>query len=190
MSTRKASVANRIAACVPVLRGVAFVLTGCRDSADDLIEKVIMRMFTTPAGVRSDGPPRLRMLTILHELYYTGEDRRRGTIQSTWKMRESASIMLPVRHNSSPVFRDFDHAFWHLCDYERELLFLKEVNDLSGAEIAQICGCTSTTIDVRLSHAHWKLARLLYGNLHSGARRAKTRSVRNPVFMKFACSSS
>jgi DNA-directed RNA polymerase specialized sigma24 family protein len=160
MSTTNASITSEIARYVPILRGVSFALTGHRASADNLVEKVIIRFFTNPLGTPRGESVKLQMLSILHDFHYIGGDSRRSTTRSFGKERRNTPTAPAIQRDNS-VPSSFDSAFWQLCDSERELLILKQVEGLSIADVAQICGCTQGMIDVRLPHAHRKLARLL-----------------------------
>ncbi len=162
MIATKVSISSSIAKCIPALRGVSFILTGDRQRADDIAEKAIIWLFDNLPAALPEQELKVRMLSILHDLYYVGGHKSRKAKSATGKVRGmelAASI-----HQDSLAFDQFRMAFCQLRDNEREVLILEEACGLSATEVAKICGCKISAIDIRVLRARQKLTRILYEN--------------------------
>jgi RNA polymerase sigma-70 factor (ECF subfamily) len=160
MKTTGISTAHEVAVCVPSLRAVAMVLTSNRERADNLVEDVIIRVLSGSELA----PPRTKvkvwMFTILHQLHYAALIKNHLGIRSIGDAVADTPGSLPSREDGL-VSSDFRRAFWQLGDKEREVLILEATNDLSREEIANVCGCATSLIDMRASRACRKLLRTL-----------------------------
>ena len=166
-------ISNDIATCVPALRAISFVLTGNSDGADDLVEEAINWFFTDPPAA----PPRIvlkvRMFAILHDLHCIGGHKTCESARSIEDWGAGAPVAQSIQ-DDSPVSDEFRGAFWRLDDDEREVLILAEVSGLSPEEVAQVCGCTRSKIDMRVSRARQKLARMLSAASEDGRDRVSS----------------
>jgi len=146
--------------CVAPLRAVARILTGDRERADDLAEKAIIQVFADPQPRPPGAKLKTWMFTILHNLYYCEQSRKRAPTQSVGDMVAEPPPTLS-REEESLVFRDFGRAFRQLGDGEREVLILEGASGLSCEEVAKVCGCTAAAIGTRVSSARQKLLRAI-----------------------------
>jgi DNA-directed RNA polymerase specialized sigma24 family protein len=162
MDATEISLSSTVATCVPVLRGVSLALTGNRKSADDLAEKAIIWFFANRTAVLPENKLKMRMLSILHDVYYIAGHKSREAIQSVVEQAaDEPAASSPRQESLGPD--DFKSAFWQLRDNERELLVLEDGAGLTCPEIAEICGCTTAIIDRRRLRARQRLALTLYG---------------------------
>jgi DNA-directed RNA polymerase specialized sigma24 family protein len=162
MDATEISLSNTVATCVPALRGVSLALTGNRKSADELAEKAIIWFFANRTAVLPEKKLKMRMLSILHDLYYIAGHKSREAIQSIVEQpADEPAASSPRQESLGPD--DFKSAFWQLRDNERELLVLEDGAGLTCPEIAEICGCTTAIIDMRRLRSRQRLALTLYG---------------------------
>jgi RNA polymerase sigma-70 factor, ECF subfamily len=141
-------VSNDVAACVPGLRAVAVVLTGNREHADDLLEEAITWFFTDPPTPPPTAGLKALLFSLLHDLHCIGGHR------------SDSGADAPASRSSrqdSLVSDNFRIAFWRLSGDEREMLILEEASGLSSEEVATICGCTRSMLDICVSRARQKL---------------------------------
>jgi RNA polymerase sigma-70 factor, ECF subfamily len=162
MDATEIFLSSTVATCVPALRGVSLALTGNRQSADELAEKAIIWFFANFPAVFPEKRLKMRMLSILHDLYYIAGHRNQKPVQSLADQSgDEPAAPSPCQDSLGPD--DFKSAFWQLQDNERELLVLENGAGLTCLEIAEICGCTTAIIDMRRLRARQRLALTLYG---------------------------
>jgi len=154
------STAHEVAVCVPSLRAVAMVLARNLRRADNLVEDVIIRVLTGSELALPGTKVRVWMFTILHQLHYAALIKNLVGIRPIGDVVADAPDALPS-WGDSLLSADFRRAFWQLGDEEREVLMLEAANGLSCEEIANVCGCTTSMIDMRASRARHKLLRTL-----------------------------
>jgi DNA-directed RNA polymerase specialized sigma24 family protein len=148
MDATEISLSSSIATCVPALRGVSFALTGNRQSADELAEKAIIWFSANRTAVFPERKLKVRMLSIVHDLYYIAGHQCREAIQSLAE-QSADEPTASSSYQDSIKSDDFKSAFWQLRDNEREVLVLEDGAGLTCPEIAEICGCTTAMIDMR-----------------------------------------
>lgn len=97
-------------------------------------------------------------------LYVTAKNivwsRQRSEVRSSQLLARIAS---ETSEASDPTTEDHDllQALGTLSDDDRELLMARYWDDLSGAQCAQLMGCSTATVFVRLSRARKVLKRVL-----------------------------
>jgi RNA polymerase sigma-70 factor (ECF subfamily) len=153
-------ISSDVAACVPAMRAISFVLTGNRQRADELVEEAINWFITDPSVVSLGIRLKVRMFSVLHELRCIGRDKSRETVRSIGDSGANTTAAQSIQDDSL-VSDDFRSAFWQLGEDEREALILVEVSNLSYEEVAKVCGSTTSIIDIRVSRARQNLARML-----------------------------
>ena len=147
--SKSASISRDMAARVPALRALALFLTGDRERGDDLLAAAITWFFTDPPAAPPTITLEILMFAILHDLYCLGGCKSAGGWDTPAAQAIGASRL---------VSDQFRSAFWRLGGDERELLMLAEASGLSGAEVAQICGCTPAAVAAGVARAWRKLA--------------------------------
>jgi RNA polymerase sigma-70 factor (ECF subfamily) len=132
-----------------------------REDVEDLAQDVFFKVFTRIDQVRPDEnfPGWLRRVTINTCYDELRKTRRRNAAFEIYGPLQDVEPLAPAAPPAEP--RDFGIAREALEALDPKLkipLLLKEVEELSVAEIAQAMGITQTNVKVRLFRARKKLA--------------------------------
>jgi RNA polymerase sigma-70 factor (ECF subfamily) len=149
-------------------------LTGSDSEAEDLVQNAFLRAFVASDGYRG-GNARAWLLTIVRNTFYTSlRDRRHehgdvcfdedlhsdvndGPAGSAYAVGTDPARIAAIRNAGETV----NMALARLPRPYREVLVMKEMDDLSYKEIAEIVGIPIGTVMSRLARARKQLLSLL-----------------------------
>lgn len=128
----------------------AYLLTGSREDAEDLVQTTLARC--VPAWKRIHGDPEPYVRTVLVRENISRWRRRRWREVSTGQAPEAASAVIETAERLT-----LDNVIRQLPPRQRAAVVLRHVEDLSERETAQLMGCSVGTVK---SQTHAGLARL------------------------------
>jgi RNA polymerase sigma-70 factor, ECF subfamily len=147
------------------LYGYAMVLTRNRAEAEDLVQETYVRALGAAARLRENSNVRGWLFTILRNLWFNelrkrrnapailemdGDDHTAGSLVGN--ARDAHEIF--VSNEDSDIVRT---AIDGLSVEFREIILLREFEELSYQEIADVLGCPAGTVMSRLGRARAKL---------------------------------
>ncbi|MDE1181015.1 RNA polymerase sigma factor [Paraburkholderia sp.] len=165
-------------------------LSGTRADADDLVQEAYLRALRYFDGYSGD-TPRAWLLAIVRNTWFTEWNRRaqhgqntsfdeavHGDIDAAWSdAPESNPETLAVRHDEIELVRD---ALRTLAVEYREVLVLRELEDMSYREVAAVVGIPIGTVMSRLSRARALLATAVRAAQNNGPHGTGVRLVKAP----------
>ena len=149
-------------------------LCGNSHDADDIAQEAALRAFRFFASFRGDDA-RAWLLKIVRNTYYSSWRRDRGRDDSTEFDEEIHSAGDPrddpeAIHLRGQEIRRLDAALAALPTKYREALVLRELEDLSYKEIAQVTGVPIGTVMSRIARARRLLQRRLDAEINAPRR--------------------
>jgi len=152
------------------LYGYAMTLTRSKTEAEDLVQETYLRAARAFDRLRPDSNLKSWLFTILRNVYLN-QIRRRQSGPPIVEMEDQFSD-LPDRASSSALDplsaylaslkrQDVHRAIESLPAVYREVIILREFEDLSYLEIAEVLNCPAGTVMSRLGRAREKLKRVL-----------------------------
>ena len=151
-------------------------LTRNDHQAEDLVQEAFLRAFRFFDGFRGmgGGGARAWLLTIVRNTYFTSlREQRHEHVPFDEELlgAESGEGGMPVAQAAGPeeqmmardTQREVNRALEKLPPAFREVIVLKEMNDLSYKEIADIAGVPLGTVMSRLARARKMLGEILKG---------------------------
>ncbi len=158
------------AALVPVAYRFALQLLGNREEAADVSQETMLRFFSTLGRFDPARPlqPWVRRITYNQSI----DSRRRARVRRTESLEEMGVEGLPEgvdRAAADPMSRllrrELRHQLWRclstLQPAERDILVLREYQDLAYREIAELLGIPIGTVMSRLHSARKRLRSVL-----------------------------
>ena len=145
------------------LYSYALVLSRNQADAEDLVQETYVRAVRTMGGLRADGKIKSCFFTILRNIWLTQLRKGRSgphTVETNpdESLANGSSYDLQV----SRMERERVGAAIHLLPVEfREIIVLREYEQLSYEEIGSIVGCAAGTLVSRLGKARSELRLLL-----------------------------
>ncbi len=147
---RDAEFASYMAARQPSLLRTAYLLSGDRHTAEDLVQTALAKLYLSWDKVRDqqviDGYVR-RILVNEHNSLW----------RRAWKRREHASDALPDRAYADVPDDGLQAALWDFVQTlprkQRAVVVLRYYEDMSEAEIAQVLGISPGTVKSQASRA-------------------------------------
>jgi RNA polymerase sigma-70 factor, ECF subfamily len=151
------------------LYGYALVLTHNRTDAEDLVQETYLRAIRAMGRLRDDSNVKGWLFTILRNVWLNelrqrrkapesvdveGDERISGLVDDTMKSPYDAYVLTAERQHLRA-------ALQQLPEEAREVILLREWQELSYQEIATILDCPVGTVMSRLSRARSKLRDLL-----------------------------
>lgn len=145
---------------------LACLLLRDETDAQDVVQEAVLRALRFYDGHR-DGTERAWLLTIVRNCCFTWHRRRRpdrltvsyADAESAPQLHESSAVdALAVQSSERAAI---NRALARLPDEFREVIVLREVQDLSYREISEITGAPVGTVMSRLARARKRLASLL-----------------------------
>ena len=163
------------------LYGYAMVLSRDRTEAEDLVQETCVRAMQAMESVRPGSNVKSWLFTILRNIWLNRLRRRRAAPKMVELDGDESTAQTAVATTKDPhalyvskVERQLvREAILQLSDEFREIILLREFEDLSYQEIATLLGCPAGTVMSRLGRARSKLRSLLSGSLGTTDRRAK-----------------
>jgi len=151
------------------LYGYALVLTRNRSDAEDLVQETYIRAIGAMKRLRVDSNVKGWMFTILRNIW-RNHLRKRRTVPEMVSIDEDESNAVTVAETSKDPLAHYisstecdlvRKAIQQLPLDFREIILLREFEELSYLEIAKILDCQVGTVMSRLSRARSKLRTLL-----------------------------
>lgn len=147
----------------------AIVLTGSRVEAEDLVQETYVRAIEAFHRLRENSNVRGWLLTILRNLWFNElRKRRRGPqLVEVDADNHIADGLIGSERDAQQILESQEDvervraAIQKLPSQFREILVLREFEELSYHEIAAILGCPAGTVMSRLGRARAKLRDLL-----------------------------
>jgi len=156
---------------------LALALCRSPSDAEDLVQDAVLRALRGFDGLAGDDG-RAWLLRIVRHCFYTSHARRRRDVRAPWPEDDALPAPLidadadPARATETGQTRSALAALLdRLSPEHREVLVLREVEDLDYREIASITGLAPGTVMSRLARARAALRRLWHatcGENHDG----------------------
>ena len=162
------------------LYGYALVLTRNRSDAEDLVQETYVRAIRAMGRLRSDSNVKGWMFTILRNIWLNEVRQRRRAPESVDLEGDERISDLVDEGAESPhdVYvgnlerQHVRQAIQQLPEEARDIILLREWEDLSYQEIATVLDCPVGTVMSRLARARSKLRDLLSSLLQSNYPRS------------------
>jgi len=163
------------------LYGYAIVLSRDRTEAEDLVQETCVRAVQAVENLRPDSNVKSWLFTILRNIWLNQLRQRRAAPKIVELDADESTLGMAVEASQDPhalyvtkVERDqVREAIQQLSSEFREIIVLREYEELSYQEIATLLDCPAGTVMSRLGRARSKLRSLLSGTLRTPDRRAK-----------------
>lgn len=132
-------------------------LTRNAHDADDVVQEAYLRAFRSVGHFRG-GDARPWLLRIVRNVFYTSI-KRNSTLEPMGGLQDSRSPDTLFLGSEQALVRRLivENALKRLPTYCREVLVLREVEELSYKEISELLGVPSGTVMSRLSRARARL---------------------------------
>jgi RNA polymerase sigma-70 factor (ECF subfamily) len=151
------------------LYGYAMVLTRNQAEAEDLVQETYVRAIPAMGRLRPESNIKAWLFKILRNIWFNQLRKRRSDPQMVPTDDEDGSLdnLVNPGQNSYEIYageverRRVRAAIQELPMESREIILLREFEELSYQEIASIMGCTKGTVMSRLARARSKLRALL-----------------------------
>jgi RNA polymerase sigma-70 factor (ECF subfamily) len=163
------------------LYGYAMVLSRDRTEAEDLVQETCVRAVKAIESLQPGSNAKSWLFTILRNIWLNQVRQQRTAPKIVELDVDESTLGMAVEGSKDPlslyvskVERDqVREAIRQLPDEFREIIVLREYEELSYQEIATLLGCPAGTVMSRLGRARSKLRSLLLGVLRTPDRRAK-----------------
>lgn len=151
------------------LYGYALVLTQNRADAEDLVQETYVRAIRAMGRLRADSNVKGWLFTILRNIWLNELRQRRKAPEMVDIEADAETPSLLDGSTTSPhdayvgalERRHVREAIQHLPEEAREVILLREWEELSYQEIATVLDCPVGTVMSRLARARSKLRDLL-----------------------------
>jgi RNA polymerase sigma-70 factor, ECF subfamily len=161
------------------LFGYAMALSRNRAEAEDLVQETYLRALKAMGGLRPDSNLKVWMFTILRNVWLNQLRKQRTGPRIMELDKGEASLDPPAERTKDPhsllvsnMEREYVRgAIEQLPTDFREIVVLREYEELSYQEIAEFLGCPLGTVMSRLGRARAKLRILLSNALQSNPLR-------------------
>jgi len=163
------------------LYGYAMVLSRDRTEAEDLVQETCFRAVKAIESLEPGSNAKSWLFTILRNIWLNQVRQRRAAPKIVELDVDENTLGMAVEASKDPhalyvskVERDqVREAIQQLPEEFREIIMLREYEELSYQEIATLLDCPAGTVMSRLGRARSKLRSLLSGTLGTPDRRAK-----------------
>jgi RNA polymerase sigma-70 factor, ECF subfamily len=154
------------------LYGYAMVLSRNSTEAEDLVQETCLRALRAIDGLRAEGSVKSWLFTILRNIWLN-QLRQRRTAPDLIELDADENATYEPADAAQDPHNDFVNkleaeqvrvAIQQLPVEFREIIILREYEELSYQEIAALLGCPTGTVMSRLARARSKLRELLSGN--------------------------
>jgi RNA polymerase sigma-70 factor, ECF subfamily len=151
------------------LYGYAMVLTHNHAEAEDLVQETYVRAIPAMGRLRPESNVKAWLFKILRNIWFNQLRKRRSEPQMVQTDEEGGSLdnLVNPGQNSYEIYageverRRVRAAIQELSLESREIILLREFEELSYQEIAGLLGCPQGTVMSRLARARSKLRVLL-----------------------------
>jgi RNA polymerase sigma-70 factor, ECF subfamily len=157
------------------LYGYAVVLSRDRTEAEDLVQETCLRALRSIGQLRPDGNLKSWLFTILRNIWLNQVRHRRTAPEMAELDSDGSAAIEPVDAGKNPhevyvgsIEREqVREAIQQLPVEFREIIILREYEELSYQEIAALLDCPAGTVMSRLARARSKLRDLLSDKRHT-----------------------
>jgi RNA polymerase sigma-70 factor (ECF subfamily) len=170
LSTRDALLAQ-----IPDLRASAFMLCGCKDRADDLVQDTLLSAWAHRSDFKEGTNMGAWLFTILRNRFRTEFRKSRRWVQDVDGQYAERLTSKPEQEGWS-ISADLRYALAQLPAPQREAVILVGAAGLSIEEAAAVCGCEVGTIKSRTNRGRARLAELLADTSPTAGEPAKLNS--------------
>jgi len=148
------------------LYGYAMVLTRNRSDAEDLVQETYVRALAAAERLREDSNVKAWLFTILRNLWFNELRKRRNSppiVEVDGDDEHAGDQLVGNSKDAYEIFASNEDsqivraAIDDLPIEFREIILLREFQDLSYREIADVLGCPAGTVMSRLGRARAKL---------------------------------
>ncbi|PZV34924.1 sigma-70 family RNA polymerase sigma factor [Mesorhizobium kowhaii] len=147
---------------IPRLRRHARSLLRDRDAADDLVQDCLEMALSRFESWRSGEPPRLLLLTIMHQLFVDQLRRTRRHVHAEALMPETIDAgAAPARQPDKVAAAEVLSALQQIAPERRAALTLVAVEGLSYADAANVLGIALGTLASRIAGGREELRSIL-----------------------------
>jgi RNA polymerase sigma-70 factor, ECF subfamily len=162
----------------------AMALSRDQAAAEDLVQETCLRALSATNPLRPDSNHKSWLFTILKNIWLNQLRKGRWTSRAPDFDADEAASNMPASPHSDPHLQyvskldvlEVRDAIEQLPEEFREIIILREYEELSYQEIAQILQCPAGTVMSRLARARSRLRTIL------SARRSKAASIsRSPM---------
>ena len=151
------------------LYGYAMVLTRNHAEAEDLVQETFVRAIPAMGRLRPESNIKAWLFKILRNIWFNQLRKRRSDPQMVPADMESGpldNLVNPGRDSYEIYAGQMERqrvraAIQELSSESREIILLREFEELSYQEIASLLGCPQGTVMSRLARARSKLRTLL-----------------------------
>ncbi len=170
---------NQLVELLPELRAFARFLSKRQDTADDLVQDVVVKALHNQHQFVPGTNMKSWLFTILRNHFY-GELRKLKSHINYQNFAFTQPTSTNPEQESKIEFHDFQNIFLKLCDAHREALVLVGGSGFSYEEAAEICNCAVGTMKSRVSRARAELNRMMNGE--NNAEKALSEHFKEPSF--------
>ncbi|WHO41072.1 sigma-70 family RNA polymerase sigma factor [Sphingobium sp. AP49] len=153
---------TQLAAVLPQLRAFARSLAGNRDTADDLVQETMLKVWRARERYVAGTNFRAWAFVILRN-HFLSEMRRKRFVGEWDELVADRVLAAPAGQEKSVELRDMMRALIQLPVPQREALILVGAGGISYEETAEIIGVAVGTIKSRVARARIALEELLNG---------------------------
>jgi RNA polymerase sigma-70 factor (ECF subfamily) len=160
----------------------AMVLTRNRGEAEDLVQETYLRAMRAMTRLRAGSNVKSWLLVILRNIWLNQLRRRRTTPMVVEIDETTANVVVETSKGPHALYvskrecEQVREAIQHLPVDFREVILLREYEELSYQEIASVLGCPIGTVMSRLARARSKLRPMLSVTLQISDPRMNRRS--------------
>ena len=153
------------------LYSYAMVLTRNRSEAEDLVQETYLRAIGAMRRLRAGSNVKSWLLVILRNIWLNQLRRRRTTPMVVEIDETTANVVVETSKGPHALYvsklecEQVRDAIQHLPMDFREVILLREYEELSYQEIASVLGCPIGTVMSRLARARAKLRPMLSATL-------------------------
>jgi RNA polymerase sigma-70 factor, ECF subfamily len=130
-------------------------LSGCRDTAADIAQRALIRLWERRESWRAGSEPKLILYTLVRHEAFNQMKSDRARLRRTTRSRPlQQSVPTPAEDFAeAELIRVLNHAIDSLSSRRREALILARFHDMKHAEIAELMGLTPRTVTNHISTA-------------------------------------
>jgi RNA polymerase sigma-70 factor (ECF subfamily) len=149
---------------LPHLRAFAVLLTHDRSLADDLVQEAAVRALAHADQFQPGTNFKAWITTILRNSYFNVV-RQRSRVAPMTAIAPDAEPTTSGGQEEQLDLRDFERAFRHLPQAQREALMLVGASGFSYEAAAEVAGCAVGTMKSRVARGRNQLTRILDGDV-------------------------
>jgi RNA polymerase sigma factor (sigma-70 family) len=130
-------------------------LTGCDDSAEDVVQRAFIRVWERRENWRPGSAPRLVLYTVVRNLALNQLDSDRARVRRGADRRmPKPSIATPAQLlEEKELLQALENALESLPPRRREALVLARFNNMTHAEVAEVMGLAKRTVTNHITAA-------------------------------------